>query len=57
MYDLREGIDELYDLDRDPQEQHNLAASQPERTARLRQRLAAWTEANRRQYDAGRLGR
>ena len=44
---------ELYDLERDPAEQHNLAASEPERCARMRQRLAAWTEANRRQYGSG----
>jgi phosphoglycerol transferase MdoB-like AlkP superfamily enzyme len=49
--DLREGIDELYDLDRDPTEQHNLAKAEPERSARFRQRLSAWTEANRRQYE------
>jgi arylsulfatase A-like enzyme len=53
-FDLREGSEELYDLSSDPTEQHNLAAGQPERCARLRQRLAAWTDANRRQYD--RLG-
>ena len=51
IFDLREGVEELYDLSRDPTEQHNLAAAQPERCARLRQRLAAWTDANRRQYD------
>jgi arylsulfatase A-like enzyme len=50
IFNLREGVEELYDLDHDPTEQHNLAAAQPERCARLRQRLAAWTEANRRQY-------
>jgi phosphoglycerol transferase MdoB-like AlkP superfamily enzyme len=50
IFDLREGVEELYDLDHDPTEQQNLAAAQPERCARLRQRLAAWTEANRRQY-------
>ena len=50
IFDLREGVDELYDLDRDPTEQHNLAQAEPERSARFRQRLAAWTEANRRQY-------
>jgi len=48
---LREGVEELYDLEHDPDEQHNLAGDQPERSARLRQRLAAWTEANRRQYE------
>jgi arylsulfatase A-like enzyme len=51
IYDLRDGTEELYDLDRDPDEQHNLAAKQPGVCARLRQRLAAWTEANRRQYE------
>jgi arylsulfatase A-like enzyme len=51
IFDLREGAEELYDLDADPTEQHNLAAAQPNRSARLRQRLAAWTDANRRQYD------
>ena len=51
IFDLREGAEELYDLSRDPIEQHNLSAQQPERSARLRQRLAAWTDANRRQYD------
>jgi arylsulfatase A-like enzyme len=50
-FDLREGAEELYDLNTDPTEQRNLAAAQPERCARLRQRLAAWTDANRRQYD------
>jgi arylsulfatase A-like enzyme len=50
-FDLREGAEELYDLSQDPTEQQNLAGAQPERCARLRQRLAAWTDANRRQYD------
>jgi arylsulfatase A-like enzyme len=51
IYDLRDGTEELYDLDRDPNEQRNLAKNDPARCARLRQRLAAWTEANRRQYE------
>ena len=34
-----------------PLEQRNLAPEHPERCDRLRQRLAAWTEANRRQYE------
>ncbi len=51
ILDLRAGAEELFDLEHDPNEQRNLAATQPERSARLRQHLAAWTEANRRQYD------
>jgi arylsulfatase A-like enzyme len=51
VFDLREGVEELYDLASDPAEQRNLAAALPDRCARLRQRLAAWTDANRRQYD------
>jgi phosphoglycerol transferase MdoB-like AlkP superfamily enzyme len=50
IYDLREAGEELYDLDRDPDEQHNIASSEPVLCARLRQRLTAWTEANRRRY-------
>jgi arylsulfatase A-like enzyme len=50
-FDLREGVEELYDLSADPTEQRNLAATERERCARLRQRLIAWTDANRRQYD------
>ena len=44
------GAEELYRLDLDPTEQRNLAANERARCARLRQRLAAWAEANRRQY-------
>ena len=51
VLDLREGVDQLFDLEADPNEQHNVAKTEPERCARLRQRLAAWTEANRRQYE------
>jgi len=50
IYDLRAGTDELYDLLRDPDERHRVT-TEPERSARLRQRLAAWAEANRRQYE------
>jgi arylsulfatase A-like enzyme len=39
---------ELYDLEQDRGEQHNLAQEQPERAAAMRQRLAAW----RREVDA-----
>jgi phosphoglycerol transferase MdoB-like AlkP superfamily enzyme len=51
IYSVRDGRDELYDLDADPLEQHNVATDYPARCDRLRQRLAAWTEANRRQYE------
>lgn len=51
ILDLREAVDELYDLERDPDEQHNIAAEQPALAARLRRRLAAWTDANHRQYE------
>ena len=50
IYSVRDGRDELYDLQADPLEQRNVAAQHPDRCDRLRQRLAAWTEANRRQY-------
>lgn len=49
-YDLRDANETLFDVQRDPTEQHDLAQSQPALSARLRQRLAAWAEANRRQY-------
>jgi phosphoglycerol transferase MdoB-like AlkP superfamily enzyme len=51
IYSVSDGRDELYDLQADPLEQRNVAAQHPDRGARLRQRLAAWTEANRRQYE------
>jgi lipoteichoic acid synthase len=51
IFALREGVEELYNLAQDPDEQYNLARAEPARTARMRQRLAAWTEANRRQYE------
>jgi arylsulfatase A-like enzyme len=51
IYSVRDGRDELYDLESDPTEQRNVAADHPDRCDRLRQRLAAWTEANRKQYE------
>ena len=50
ILDLRGGIEELYELERDPTEQRNVVTEQPRLSRRLRQRLAAWTEANHRQY-------
>jgi arylsulfatase A-like enzyme len=49
VFDLRSGTDELYNLAHDPDEQHRVAGEE-QRATRLRQRLAAWAEANRRQY-------
>ena len=51
IYSVHDGRDELYDLQADPLEQRNVAAQHPDRCDRLRQRLVAWTEANRRQYE------
>ena len=51
IYSVSDGRDELYDLQADPLEQRNVAAQHPDRCDRLRQRLTAWTEANRRQYE------
>jgi arylsulfatase A-like enzyme len=49
IFDLRSGTDELYNLARDPDEQHPVTGEDA-RATRLRQRLAAWAEANRRKY-------
>jgi arylsulfatase A-like enzyme len=51
ILNLREGLDELYNLEADPHEQTNLVQFEPDRSTRMRQRLAAWTEANHRQYE------
>jgi arylsulfatase A-like enzyme len=51
IYSVQDGREELYDLQSDPLEQRNVAAQHPDRGDRLRQRLAAWTEANRHQYE------
>lgn len=51
IYDLREGTEELYDLTSDPIEWKNVAKDHTALSTRFRQRLAAWTEANRRQYE------
>ena len=51
IFDMRSATDELYDLPRDPEEKHSVSGEQPERSLRLRQRLAAFAEANRRQYE------
>jgi arylsulfatase A-like enzyme len=50
IYDLRAGTDEMYDVVRDPDERHPVT-TEAARAGQLRQRLAAWAEANRRQYE------
>ena len=50
IVDLRDGTEELFNLTRDPSEQRSVAQEEPERSRRLRQRIAGWMEANRRQY-------
>jgi phosphoglycerol transferase MdoB-like AlkP superfamily enzyme len=50
IYDLRTGTDELYDVVVDPDERQRVR-TESARAARLRQRLAAWAESNRRQYE------
>jgi arylsulfatase A-like enzyme len=50
IVDVRDGTEELYNLARDPAEQHNVAPAEAGRSRALRQRLAAFAEANRRQY-------
>jgi arylsulfatase A-like enzyme len=45
---------ELYDLERDPEERHDLAASAPERVAQLEARLAEWRSGGDGQADDAR---
>ena len=42
IYDVTSGGESLFDLAADPQEQHDIAAREPERCRELRQRVAAW---------------
>jgi arylsulfatase A-like enzyme len=56
IYNLTRGRDELYELTRDPNEQHNLAEKDPDRCRRLRQRLAAWKDYVGRQLARVRAG-
>ena len=50
ILNVRDGSEELFDLTVDPGEQRNVGGLHPDICVRLRRRLAAWTEANRRQY-------
>ncbi len=45
---VTEGREELYELGTDPQEQRNVAGQERERCGRLRQRLAAWVDYQKR---------
>ena len=47
IYDARQGRQELFDLEKDPNEQKNIASSDPTRSHRLRQRLAALLRVER----------
>jgi len=51
IVDVRDGTEELYNLSSDPAEQRNVATTEAGRSHALRQRLAAFAEANRRQYE------
>src|SRR4029077_14181450 len=51
IFDLREGVDELYDLVLDPNEQHNVAKIEVERE------LGANADGDRRRLARGRSGR
>jgi arylsulfatase A-like enzyme len=42
MFDVTSGQESLFQLSRDPDEQQNVVANEPERAKRLRERLAAW---------------
>ena len=42
VYDVTSGRESLFNLGGDPDEQRDLAATEPERANRLRQRVAAW---------------
>ena len=58
IHDPPRGRTELYDLSRDPGEQRDLAAAEPERAARLRERLEAqWRENEARAEARGAAAR
>ena len=42
VFEATDGQERLFDLNRDPKELQNVAASEPQRCARMRQRVAAW---------------
>lgn len=45
VYNVKLDLVELYDLRADPDEQHDLAATEPARTAAMRDEVRAWTAA------------
>jgi arylsulfatase A-like enzyme len=51
IYNATRGREELFDLATDPEEQRNLAASDPERCTRLRKRLVAWRDHAARELE------
>lgn len=51
IIDARREEEELYDLEKDPDEQVNIAGDHIERARRLRQRLAAMLKANENKYE------
>jgi arylsulfatase A-like enzyme len=52
IYNMTLAREELYDLNSDPDEQHNLAAQQPDLCSVYRQRLAAWSSYEKSHLDA-----
>jgi arylsulfatase A-like enzyme len=48
IHDLKQGVDEVYDLRVDPGEKNNLATRHPELAARLRKQLKDKVKSNRR---------
>ena len=42
IYDVASGRESLFNLQLDPDEQHDIATGEPERARQLRQRVAAW---------------
>jgi arylsulfatase A-like enzyme len=51
IYNATRGGEELYDLERDPEEQYDRASEEKERCRAFRQRLAAWRDHTARHLD------
>ncbi len=50
IFNATSGREELYDLSRDPEEQHNLAEARPKTCQPLRQRLGAWLDYQKKLF-------